>query len=57
MGNGKKIAGLVLGILGVVSAFVGFGIPVLAMHSPAEIIDKRDLFNTVKLYRKFLKKL
>lgn len=31
MGNGKKIAGLVLGILGVVSAFVGFGIPVLAI--------------------------
>ena len=24
---------------------------------PAEIIDKRDLFNTIKLYRKFLKKL
>ena len=36
---------------------IDVGIPVLAMHSPAEIIDKRDLFNTVKLYRKFLKKL
>lgn len=36
---------------------IDVGIPVLAMHSPAEIIDKRDLFNTIKLYRKFLKKL
>ncbi|MGM9873962.1 MAG: hypothetical protein ACI31G_03475 [Bacilli bacterium] len=29
MGNGKKIAGLVLGICGVVCAFIGFAVPVL----------------------------
>jgi aspartyl aminopeptidase len=33
---------------------IDVGIPVLAMHAPTEIIDKRDLENTEKLYEKFL---
>ena len=35
---------------------IDIGIPVLAMHSPAEIIDKRDICHTVQLYEKFLSK-
>lgn len=31
MGKGLKIAGLVLGIVGIISAFVGFAIPILAV--------------------------
>lgn len=31
MGKGLKIAGLILGILGIVSAFVGFGVPIMAV--------------------------
>ena len=33
---------------------IDIGIPVLAMHTPIEIIDKRDLENTEKLCEKFL---
>lgn len=33
---------------------IDIGIPVLAMHSPAEIIDKRDLWHTIDLYEEFL---
>lgn len=33
---------------------INIGIPVLAMHAPIEIIDKRDLENTEKLCEKFL---
>lgn len=33
---------------------IDIGIPVLAMHAPIEIIDKRDLENTEKLCEKFL---
>lgn len=33
---------------------IDIGIPVLAMHTPIEIIDKRDLENTEKLFAKFL---
>lgn len=34
---------------------IDIGIPVLAMHAPCEIIDKRDLESTKELYKKFLK--
>ena len=33
---------------------IDIGIPVLAMHAPIEVIDKRDLENTEKLCEKFL---
>ena len=33
---------------------IDIGIPVLAMHTPIEVIDKRDLENTEKLCEKFL---
>lgn len=33
---------------------IDIGIPVLAMHAPIEVIDKRDLENTEKLFAKFL---
>lgn len=36
---------------------IDVGIPVLAMHAPCEIIDRRDLTNTYNLYRAFLKDL
>ena len=31
MGNGFKIAGFILGIVGIVFAFIGFAIPILAI--------------------------
>lgn len=31
MGKGLKIAGFVLGILGIISAFIGFAVPILAV--------------------------
>lgn len=31
MGKGQKIAGLVLGILGIISACIGFAVPILAI--------------------------
>ena len=33
---------------------IDIGVPVLAMHAPTEIIDKRDLFNTEQIYVNFL---
>lgn len=33
---------------------IDIGIPVLAIHAPIEVIDKRDLENTEKLFAKFL---
>ena len=39
IGKGKKIAGLVIGILGIVCAFIGFGIPYLAIAGlPVSIV-------------------
>lgn len=34
---------------------IDVGLPVLSMHAPVEIIDKRDLENATKLYQEFLK--
>ena len=31
MGKGLKIAGLILGSLGIISAFIGFAVPILAV--------------------------
>lgn len=36
---------------------IDVGIPVLSMHAPCEIIDKRDLLNAYAVYRGFLKDL
>lgn len=38
-GDGKKIAGLVLGIVGIISAFIGFAVPFLAIGGlPVSIV-------------------
>jgi aspartyl aminopeptidase len=33
---------------------IDVGVPVLAMHSPQEVISKTDLHETYKLYKAFL---